>query len=83
VQRPLRHHRLAVVAHHSVGAPGPVLHRDRGVAHRKAGEFGDQLRFVLGEQADSAVLEVGHDRLDLPTGQDTVPVGGGRDRELP
>jgi hypothetical protein len=38
---------------------------------------------VPGEQADGAVLEVGQDRLDLPTGQPTVPIGGGGHRQFP
>jgi hypothetical protein len=82
VQRPFRHNRVGVVAHHRLGAPSPVLHRHRGVPHRQRRELGHQLGLVVGEQAGGAVLEVGHDGLDLATGQDPVAVGGGGDGEL-
>ena len=63
------------------GASGPVLHGGRGLSHRQVGELGDERGFVLGEQSRGAVLEVGDDRLDLTTGQHTVTVGHGGDRE--
>jgi hypothetical protein len=83
VQGPLGQHRFGVVAHHGLGAPGPVLHRHRGLTHRQRRELGDQCGLVVGEQAGGAVREVGHDGLDLPARQHTVAVGGGGDRQLP
>jgi hypothetical protein len=69
VQRPFRHGRFGEVAHHGVGAPGPVLHGDRGVCNRQRGELGHQVGLMVGEHVDGAVLEVGGDGLDLPARQ--------------
>jgi hypothetical protein len=82
VQRPLRQRLVGVVGHNGVGAAGPVLHRDSGVTHRQPRQFEHQFGLMVGEQARGAVLEVGHDGVDLPARQDTVAVGGGGDREL-
>ena len=83
MQRPFGQDRFGVVAHHGVGAAGPFLHGDRRVWDRQRGELGHELRLVVSEQVDGAVLEVGHDGLDLATRQRTIPVGGGGDGQLP
>jgi hypothetical protein len=49
VQRPFRHDRFGVVAHHGGGPPGPVLHRDRRVCDRQRGELGHEFGLVVGE----------------------------------
>jgi hypothetical protein len=67
VQRPLRLGLLRVVAQQGLGVAGPGLHGGGGLADRQRDERGNQFGFVLGEQGDGAVLEVGDDGLDLAT----------------
>ena len=82
VQRPLRGGRSGSSPNRASARRAQILHGGGGIADRQRGQLGDQLGFVVGEQADSAVLEVDDDRLDLPTRQHTVAVGGGGDGEL-
>ena len=64
------------------GVTLPAGHHLLDMTDRELEQGGDQLRLMLGEQADGGRGEVGDDGVDLPAGQLAGAVGGGGDRQL-